>query len=811
MFERRLKILLMLLMVVSAALALRAAQIQIFARDYWRDRAVALTRRDEFVETERGSILDRNGRPLACDAPCVDACVLYPAIPDDPDPQWLASCAITNLKNRFGEKYGPSIHSPAWQTGKWKSVLDDETQRVQDDLNAMWRELAEVGGKSPDEIDQIRADIVQRVEMRKRYVWWHNYDDAMRKSDPGNSTSWYRRFLSDTAPDESSLDKFEVEVGEETQPHMILHNISPQVQARLARERDRFFCLVLTPSKYRQYPYGRVACNVLGYLQTARPQEIAEGADATDVQLQHRWSLDASRYWPQTNVDHYGIPTFRELRKYWPADLLGRTGIEALCENTLRGTRGKIVSIASTDADDRVVDRIDATPGMNVFTTIDVQLQQDIENAFVKTRAHRTDEGATDIRFNQHGAAVVIKVDTGEVLALVSNPGFDLNDLDAHYADYATDELNRPMIDRATETAMVPGSTVKPIVGSGSITDGTMRPTDRIQCKGVLYINGQPQAHGHCWIYNVCNENNLPISHGSPGAGDPFIGPDNMLTVTDGIRVSCNVVFETIALKMGIARLSDWFDRFGLGRRTGIGIEENPGMLYRPSAAAMKDAETKTWSMGIGEEVVAATPIQMANVAATLARGGVWMRPRLVADDQVGRAGNGPSASPDAVDLHLSPDALAAVQKGMREVCSLDGSGASILPQKIDRGPGDPPLADDPLLGMPLAGKTGSAQTGGFMTLVDHDAAGKPFIRQVHFGDPGTDGWYSRPLSAAADDPHPEYHLAHAWFIGYAPADHPQVAFCVMVEYGEAGGRVAGPIAHDLLVACVKHGYLHSK
>jgi cell division protein FtsI/penicillin-binding protein 2 len=129
-----------------------------------------------------------------------------------------------------------------------------------------------------------------------------------------------------------------------------------------------------------------------------------------------------------------------------------------------------------------------------------------------------------------------------------------------------------------------------------------------------------------------------------------------------------------------------------------------------------------------------------------------------------------------------------------------------ILPQNVDQGPDELPLAQDPLVNIPIAGKTGSAQTGGFMSLVDHDANGKPTgVRIIHFGDPGTEGWYSQPN---VTDGHPELHLAHAWYIGYAPADHPQVAFAVLVEYGEAGGRVAGPIAHDLLVDCVKHGYL---
>ena len=138
---------------------------------------------------------------------------------------------------------------------------------------------------------------------------------------------------------------------------------------------------------------------------------------------------------------------FPGIAKYWPADLVGRAGIESLCENTLRGTRGKIETVVGTDD---IVDKIDAVSGRNVPTSIDILLQQDIENDFAKTRPQTTDPTSGVVhpaRFNQHGAAVVIKVDTGEVLALVSNPGFDLNDLDARYSEFAADELNRPMFD----------------------------------------------------------------------------------------------------------------------------------------------------------------------------------------------------------------------------------------------------------------------------------------------------------------------------------------------------------------------------
>jgi cell division protein FtsI/penicillin-binding protein 2 len=803
MFERRLKVLLFILLLACVALAIRAAQIQLLQHDLWRQQATELMKRGEFIETTRGAIFDRNRVPLVDDAPCVDASVDFRAIPEEPNEQWINQRAEKNLKISLGSQYKKPSDPDK------DPLTKQEANRIRGDIAAMWDELAAVSGQTPDQIDVIRRDIVQRVEMRKRYIWWRNYEEATARSERENSTSWYRHFLVDSAPDETAMDKFEIEVGEETSPHVILHNISPEIQAHLARQQERFFCLSLVPSKYREYRFGRVGCNVVGNLGAVRPDEVTFDAGFSDSQLQQYWSNEAGQYWQTDLLGKFGITPFRELRKYWPSDLAGRAGIEALCEETLRGTRGKIDSVAGIDRDagtNRVIDQIDAVPGKDVSLSIDILLQQDIENEFIKTRVHRNTETkeVLETRYNQHGAAVVIKVDTGEVLALVSNPGYDPKDLSTRYADLANDELNRPLLDRATQMDVVPGSTVKPIVGSGAITEGVMTSRDKILCTGELIIGGKPQPYGHCWIYFTCPPLGRPISHGVPGAGDPGIGPDNLLTVSDGLKDSCNVVFENIAMKMTMKKLAAWFDKFGLGRPTGIGIEENAGLIYRPTGAGGIFSETQTWSAGIGEGHIQATPIQMANVAATLARDGVWMRPRLIASDDAGRFTTRPSVTPgpDAVDLHLSPDALQAVQKGMREVCSMEGTGAAILPEKQD-----PPLEQDPLRQIPIAGKTGSAQTGKLMSLVERDPSGKVTgIRQVNFGDPGTQGWYLKP-----DYPdHPEKHLAHGWFIGYAPADHPQIAFCVFVEYGEAGGRVAGAIAHDLLVDCVKRGYLRA-
>jgi penicillin-binding protein 2 len=256
---------------------------------------------------------------------------------------------------------------------------------------------------------------------------------------------------------------------------------------------------------------------------------------------------------------------------------------------------------------------------------------------------------------------------------------------------------------------------------------------------------------------------------------------------------------------MGMRELSYWYDQFGLGRRTGIGLEESTGMIPDPVDASIHSPlRMWTWFAGIGQGHVQATPLQMANVAATIARDGIWVRPQLVAEEDIGRAGSHAitDLGPDRVDLHLAPEAVAAVKEGMRRVVNSEaGTGRGILPVEQH-----PPMEDDPLSQMVIAGKTGSAQTS-LMEIPARDSDGAMIYDNGHLkrvpvelDSPGTQGWYAGAGLTK--------HMVHAWYIGYAPADHPKVAFCVMVEYGEAGGTVAGSIAHDVLEACVRHGYL---
>jgi penicillin-binding protein 2 len=790
MFQRRLKVFLFILVIASAALAIRATQIQIVHRDFYQQLGHKMAQRREFIETTRGTIFDRKDRPLAEDSPCVDACVDYRAITEEPDPDWLTQIAFSNLKHKLsGEEYRRAERHP-----EDDPAVQAEVARLRANISAMWDELALVGDQTPDQLNELRQQIVARVEMRKQSHTWATYRAALKSSM--KNQVWYRRLFAADPSADDAIDNYQVEVVEETQPHAILHTLTTPAQARLAREQERFFCLSLLPGKYRDYPRGDAACHVLGYLSPVKPDEqtVTEGSTVTDDD-------DEEKY----------------LQGYWAQDLIGRAGLEAMCEKTLRGSRGYIEKSVETD---EVLNRVDPVPGGSVHSTIDIELERDVEREFQKERVHvDNDMKETETHWNQHGAAVVIDVTNNEVLAMVSYPGYDLNTLQTTYETMAVDDLNSPLMNRATEMAVEPGSTVKTIVGAGAITHGYMTAEDKIECTGYLTFGSRKILDSQrCWTVALTalhpDLGSVPshkaISH------DPTLSDDNKLTIAQGLKNSCNVVFETIADKMQMGELSFWYDRFGLGRPTGIGIDESPGRLYRPTDSMRHQMGPMTWSAGIGEGVVHATVLQMANVAATFARDGVWMRPRLICqpDESSDSAPRKKLDTPDSVDLGLTPEALKAVKDGMCGVCSDDlgnGTGLYILPKHIERGPDDPPLDEDPLLHIRIAGKTGTAQTGQLLTVYQRDGSGnvkvdsrgQPIFRKVPFCEKGTEGWYVPPIG-----PNPEKHVAHAWFIGYAPADHPQVAFCVLVEYGEAGGRVAGAIAHDILVDCYNHQYL---
>jgi penicillin-binding protein 2 len=322
------------------------------------------------------------------------------------------------------------------------------------------------------------------------------------------------------------------------------------------------------------------------------------------------------------------------------------------------------------------------------------------------------------------------------------------------------------------------------MVGIGAITTGVDSISDTVACDGYLTLRGHKYLNiGRCWIAK------LHMPQHSIGLNLKF---------EDAIEQSCNVYFETMADRLGMERLAHFYSLFGLGRPTGVGIEETAGRIPSVAATPVADLESTTWFCGIGQTQVLATPIQMCNVATTVARNGVWMRPTLMED---GESPNPPfdlaHGGQAVVNLGLSQPALAAARAGMTRVVN------------APTGTGRQAHLDDIL----LAGKTGTAQAAKF-TIPRRDTAGN-ILRDakgnilydtiepstfVHINPQAP--WYWAWGNDFKD-------LSHAWFIGFAPARNPTLAIAVMVEYGGGGGATAGRLAAKIIQKCADDGYLH--
>jgi penicillin-binding protein 2 len=368
--------------------------------------------------------------------------------------------------------------------------------------------------------------------------------------------------------------------------------------------------------------------------------------------------------------------------------------------------------------------------------------------------------------------------------------------------------LDKPLLNRATMDVLEPGSSVKPMVGLWGMKTGVLGIHEEIKCTGFMMYHGKRQSRGRCWVsrrilaYNPKTPLADMIDHPIPIP----LGHD--LTFADALERSCNPFHETIADRLGVERLSEGFQAFGLGQPTGVGIAERSGRL--PDTYDGPNALYSLWSAGIGQGQVGATPMQMADVVATVARGGIWLRPTLLADpvpeDKLHRAV--PTTRPARIDLHIPPDAIAMAHLGMWNVVH-GAAGTGTFIKFPDVG---------------VCGKTGTAQAASFL-VPQLDADGQIVPRLDANGQPEKDKYGQvRPVLVpleigTAEHPNaiaPWYQgsgpsgkdLAHAWYIGFAPREHPRIAFCVLAEYGGSGGIAGAALAHAVMQACVDQGYL---
>lgn len=763
MFERRLKIFLILLFVMTIVIALKAAHIQVIEHDHWSARAEDLRTRTIYVETTRGRILDRNGEELAVDMPCTDVAVDYRAITPEPDPRWVRSKAYARLRAR--DDWDAYLKA---DRATRRQLLDAEIEAVKADIEAMWDILAELSGESREQIDETRNAIVQRVEMRKRYIWYKSYERAVKKHEEAPPPPIWQRWLLGDNIEGPKLDQFRIEVAEETQSHVIISDIDVEAINYLGKNIDRFPGLSLRPGVHRVYPFRDVAAHVLGRIAKVTREDLEKDPNRDD-----------------------------ELRKYWQNDLIGRTGIEALAEPTLRGSRGRMIRHYGQS---QLVEDVSPVPGKDVRITLDIHLQKAVQETFERARVP-TGNNSYEVH-PMHGAAVVIDVPTGEIRALVSYPTYDLNTFDRDYPRLVRDDINKRLLNRATQYPLEPGSTIKPVVGIGAIADGLIEADGTIECTGYLVLDGRTHRVGRCWVASkfatILGPNG--VAHHPIPWSDPH--PTGHLNLSDALKRSCNVYFETLADKMGLDGLSKWYREFGLGMPVGIGIPESSGRLPDSFRGPADVRRATAWFASIGQGQVSTTPLQMANVAATIARNGLWIRPTLIPrgteiDERLIRRGEGKFAA-DERRIVAPAAAWHMARNGMERVVN-DRGGTAWTTMHNN--------------GVDLAVKTGTAQAAKLTVPVRdengeylRDERGRVVRRLLEPSTPGNPNpeaiWYR----AFGED---NKQLNHAWMIGYAPAKNPKIAFAVMVEYGGSGGGItASDVAQKVLEACVEHGYL---
>ena len=408
----------------------------------------------------------------------------------------------------------------------------------------------------------------------------------------------------------------------------------------------------------------------------------------------------------------------------------GRQGMERFAEEWLRGKPGyrKLVTNAHGRVIEEIPDeRLAPTPGRDLFVTIDSDLQRVAIERF---------EG-------ESGAAVVLDVESGDVLAMVSTPAFDPNDFvnGISSADYAElrDNNRSPLYPRAHGGVYPPGSTFKMVVATAALEAGVIKPTDRVHCNSYYHFGNRTW---HCWKRG---------GHGS-------------VNLHTAIKGSCDVYFYEIARRTGVDKIAEVARKFGFGEDWVLGMTGGRGGLvpdreWKQRVRKENWYEGETLNFGIGQGQLGTTPLQLALMTARIASEGKPFTPRMI--------GIGPNSADDhSLDAPLDAEIMKLMKAGMYGVTS-EGGGTAY--RSGDLGLGGPRLA----------GKTGTAQV-------------RRITREERLSGVRSGSEIARELRD------------HALFVAYAPADNPKYAISVVVEHGEGGSRTAAPVARDILHFALK-------
>lgn len=523
--------------------------------------------------------------------------------------------------------------------------------------------------------------------------------------------------------------------------------ITPQLVPKKAADRQRIFSrvsqIIGTPTASLEQLAANTKINPL------QPQLVTSNLDRDKALLFDQestsltgFSLDVNpvRQYLDGGLDgdilgYTGRVSQTDLTKdsnYLPTDYVGKAGIEEQYDSLLRGINGtEQTEVDSERRPIKVLDNKAAMPGSSIELTIDQGLQAKLTQ---NLQAQMTKAGATQ------AAGVALNPKTGEVLALVSLPGYDSNQF-AHGispGDYLklVNNAAQPLFNKAASGAYPTGSIIKPLVASAALQEGTITPATTVTDKGFIQI---PNPYNPAITYTY-------------RSWEP--GGLGTLDLEHAIAMSSDIYFYSVGggfgnvKGLGVNLLTSWYQKFGLGKKTGIDLPtETSGRV--PTPAWKQKAYKEPWYLGdtfnisVGQGDLLASPLQMASALSTIVNDGIIIKPHLL--KQVTDSNGQITQTSQPVTegkLAISQAYFQTVKDAMRLVIT-SGTGCCYIQQYIP---------------VPVAGKTGTAET-----------------------DPG---------SGRKPD---------AWFEAFAPYNDPQVVMVGLVQNAGEGANVAAPAVRDTL------------
>jgi penicillin-binding protein 2 len=466
--------------------------------------------------------------------------------------------------------------------------------------------------------------------------------------------------------------------------------------ARFAVNRFRFPGFEIKARLFRSYPQGEVASHAIGYIGRINDADVKR-------------------------IDEAGLAT-----NYKGTDHIGKLGIEGAYEKELHGLTGtEQVEIDAGGRAIRSLARTEPISGNNLVVTLDLGLQKVAEEAFQDYK----------------GALVAIDPKTGEVLALVSRPGFDPNlfvdGIDPQNWDALNNSPDKPLNNRALRGQYPPGSTIKPFMALAALEFHKRSPEFTISDPGYFTLAGVNHRYRD-WKKE---------GHG-------------LVNLHKSIVISCDTYYYGLANELGIDANHSFHTRFGFGSPSGIDIEgELPGLApsqeWKQRRFKQKWYAGDTVSVGIGQGYMLSTPLQLAAATATLANNGVPVHPRLLKAVQDSKTQETREVAPpvEKEPVAVKPEYLALVRAAMVDVTKPGGTAAAASAGAT----------------YSIAAKTGTAQVIGMKQDQKYD---EKRLKQEHWD--------------------------HALLIAFAPAEDPKLALAILVENGRHGGSTAGPIAREV-------------